>query len=181
MPSGAPDGPCGRSAPPQCRTAATAPHRGRRGSYRHGREDKIYSLASPVQLFNIIPDYRVMVTVYATPLVFGLFSEPIVLCYRIPVPSAIPAMARGAVSTNQLVRKEETGFSSPCPADIRNNSTLRGAPVNPSRCDIRLTSEHDSRNALNRTGARSTGRTATTPMTRGARPQELAARQRIQC
>lgn len=51
MPSGAPDGPCGRSAPPQCRTTATAPLiGGRRGSYRHGREDNS-TLSRPLSSF----------------------------------------------------------------------------------------------------------------------------------
>lgn len=116
MPSGAPDGSCGRSAPPQCRTAATAPHRGRRGSYRHGREDKIYSLASSVQFLNIHPYRRGMGSAHATPLVLGLFSEPIGI--TLPHPRAVchRGDGAGAVSTNQLVRKEETGsFRAPVP------------------------------------------------------------------
>ena len=97
-------------------------------------------------------------------------------------PRRLPSRRWRGGGINQPTRQKGRNriLLSLCPADMRNNSTLRGAPVNPSQCDVRLTSEHDSRNTLNRTGARSTGRTATTPMTRGAQPQELAARQRIQ-
>lgn len=177
----------GRAVRSQCAPAVSncgnrpLSHRGRRGSYRHGREDKNYSLASSVQFLNIHPYRKGMGSAHATPLVLGLFSEPIGIA--LPHPRAVCHRGDGAGGgVNQPTRQKGRNrtISSPCPADMRNNSTLRGAPVNPNWCDVRLTSEHSRRNALNRTGARSTGRTATTPMTRGAQPQELAARQRIQ-